>query len=190
MTFSRPFSPQLRLFSSQLWLGSIAFVFFFATSVAQAKKPDPVPPQFDANDNPTYYYTLGGDTPLYYEGKGEDAKPVYGWMDFNTYKGWRAYHSDCHVCHGPDGMGSSYAPALLESLDYLTWDEYYDVVINGRTEAQGAQKGNVMPAFGTNPNVANHIEEIYRYLKMRHDGKVRRGTRLPKLGKYVDPDEK
>ena len=25
----------------------------------------------------------------------------YGWMDFATYKGWRAYHAECHVCHGP-----------------------------------------------------------------------------------------
>ena len=28
----------------------------------------------------------------------------------------RRYHSDCHVCHGPDGEGSSYAPALKDSL--------------------------------------------------------------------------
>ena len=30
---------------------------------------------------------------------------------------------------------------------------------------QGAQKGNVMPAFGENTNVAPHIEDIYRYVK-------------------------
>ena len=38
----------------------------------------------------------------------------YGWMDFATYKGWRAYHAECHVCHGPDAMGSTYAPSLMD----------------------------------------------------------------------------
>ena len=40
----------------------------------------------------------------------------YGWMDFATYKGWRAYHAECHVCHGPDAMGSTYAPSLMVSI--------------------------------------------------------------------------
>ena len=38
-------------------------------------------------------------------------------VDFATYTGFRRYHSDCHVCHGPDGEGSSYAPALADSLE-------------------------------------------------------------------------
>jgi len=39
-----------------------------------------------------------------------------GTVDFPTFSGFRRYHSDCHVCHGPDGEGSSYAPALADSL--------------------------------------------------------------------------
>lgn len=35
-----------------------------------------------------------------------------GTVDWYTYSGYRRYHSECHVCHGPDGMGSTYAPAL------------------------------------------------------------------------------
>ena len=38
---------------------------------------------------------------------------VDGKVDLATYNGYRRYHSSCHVCHGPDALGSSYAPALL-----------------------------------------------------------------------------
>ena len=38
-----------------------------------------------------------------------------GTVDWYTYSGFRRYHSECHVCHGPDGEGSSYAPALADS---------------------------------------------------------------------------
>ncbi len=167
----------------------LVFAMALSSTPGWAERPGPVEPQYNDDGDPTYYYALGGDKVLYYEGKGEDAKPVYGWMDFNTYKGWRSYHSECHVCHGPDGLGSTYAPALADSVGDLGWDQYFDVIINGRNESQGAAKGNVMPAFGDNPNVVNHIEDIYRYLKMRHDGKLRRGPRPPKLPKYVDPEE-
>ena len=111
----------------------------------------------------------------------------YGWMDFATYKGWRAYHAECHVCHGPDAMGSTYAPSLMKSVqDGLSWDDFFAVIINGRYEADGAQKGNVMPAFGENSNVAPHVEDMYRYIKARADDKIRRGVRLPKLPKFKE----
>jgi len=111
----------------------------------------------------------------------------YGWMDFATYKGWRAYHAECHVCHGPDAMGSTYAPSLMKSVqEGLSWDDFFAVIINGRYEADGAQKGNVMPAFGENSNVAPHVEDMYRYIKARADDKIRRGVRLPKLPKFKE----
>lgn len=111
----------------------------------------------------------------------------YGWMDFATYKGWRAYHAECHVCHGPDAMGSTYAPSLMKSVqEGLSWDDFFAVIINGRYEADGAQKGNVMPAFGENTNVAPHVEDMYRYIKARADDKIRRGVRLPKLPKFKE----
>ena len=43
-----------------------------------------------------------------------------------------------------------------------------------------------MPAFGENTNVEPHINDIYRYVKMRADGKLRRGVRLPKLPKFKE----
>ena len=38
-----------------------------------------------------------------------------GTVDWYTFSGFRRYHSECHVCHGPDGQGSSYAPAIAKS---------------------------------------------------------------------------
>src|SRR5712675_153448 len=54
----------------------------------------------------------------------KDGNPTYkigedGTVDWYTYSGFRRYHSDCHVCHGPNGEGSSYAPALAEALKTL-----------------------------------------------------------------------
>ena len=51
----------------------------------------------------------------------KDGNPTYkvsedGTVDWYTFSGFRRYHSDCHVCHGPNGEGSSYAPALANSL--------------------------------------------------------------------------
>ena len=43
-----------------------------------------------------------------------------GTVDWYTYSGFRRYHADCHVCHGPDGLGSSFGPALVDSLKTLS----------------------------------------------------------------------
>jgi hypothetical protein len=179
--------------------------------------PEAVEPAFDEDDNPTYIIKYGkGDrlkedgTPLNLiqinckgkavdmvseddleECRGDDSlvEMQYGWMDFATYKGWRAYHAECHVCHGPDAMGSTYAPSLMVSVTQgLSYDDFFNVIMNGRGEDEGAQKGNVMPAYGANTNVAPHVEDIFRYVKARADGKIRRGVRLPKLPKFKEVD--
>lgn len=36
-----------------------------------------------------------------------------GTVDWYTFSGYRRYHGECHVCHGPDGVGSTYAPSTL-----------------------------------------------------------------------------
>ncbi len=36
-----------------------------------------------------------------------------GTVDFYTYAGYVRYTANCLQCHGPDGMGSTYAPALI-----------------------------------------------------------------------------
>ena len=106
-----------------------------------------------------------------------------GAVDYGTYNGFRRYHSYCHVCHGPDGMGSSYAPALTNSLKSLSYSEFLDVVVNGRENVSTSQE-SVMPAFAEVPDVMLYIDHIYAYLKARADDKVGRGR-----PKRIDPDE-
>ena len=91
-----------------------------------------------------------------------------GKVDFGTYNGFRRYHSECHVCHGPAGLGSSYAPALMKSMQVLTFDQFVTTVIQGR---KGLDQ-RVMPSFATNLNVLPHINDIYAYLKARADGVI------------------
>jgi len=97
-----------------------------------------------------------------------------GTVDWYTYSGYRRYHSDCHVCHGPDGLGSSFGPALANSLKTLTYDQFVDIVTNGRKNVNTANE-KVMPSFGLNPNVMCYVDDIYAYLKARADGKIDRG---------------
>lgn len=106
---------------------------------------------------------------------------IDGKVDFNTYNGYRRYHSHCHVCHGPDGLGSSYAPALVESIPRIGYERYIEVVMGGIENVNQTQQ-SVMPAFGDVDDVVNYIDDIYAYLKARADGAVGRGRpeRLPK----------
>jgi methanol metabolism-related c-type cytochrome len=70
------------------------------------------------------------------------------------------------VCHGPDGEGSTYAPALKSSLKTMSYADFTAVVIGGRRNISTASE-NVMPAFGTNPNVMCYLDDIYVYLRAR-----------------------
>jgi methanol metabolism-related c-type cytochrome len=119
------------------------------------------------------------------EVKSEDGKyldkegnPTYkisadGTVDWYTYSGFRRYHSECHVCHGPDGMGSTYAPALKDSLKTMSYGDFMGVVASGRKNVNSAQE-NVMPAFGDNPNVACYMDDLYVYLRARANDAVPR----------------
>jgi methanol metabolism-related c-type cytochrome len=115
---------------------------------------------FDADGNPTFKIE-------------ED-----GAVDWYTFSGYRRYHSDCHVCHGPDGVGSSYAPALAESMKNLDYGTFLSIVAEGRKNV-GAGKENVMPAFGDNKNVYCYMDDLYIYLRARAVDAIPRG-RPPK----------
>ena len=109
----------------------------------------------------------------------EDDIPTYnvaedGTIDWLTYSGFRRYHSECHVCHGPEGEGSSYAPALKKSAIDMDYYDFVDVVVNGRQRVNAAEN-SVMPAFGDNPNVMCYLDDIYVYLKARGTDAVPRG---------------
>ena len=108
----------------------------------------------------------------------KDGTPTFkvgtdGTVDWYTYSGYRRYHSECHVCHGPDGMGSSYAPALKDSLKTMSYADFLGVVASGRKNVSTAQE-NVMPAFGDNPNVACYMDDLYVYLRARANDAVGR----------------
>jgi len=107
---------------------------------------------FSADDNPTYKIT-------------ED-----GTVDWYTYSGFRRYHSECHVCHGPEANGSTFAPALKESLETLSYDDFIGVVASGRERTMPDGSISKMPALGDNVNVFCYIDDIYVYVKARSDG--------------------
>ncbi len=106
--------------------------------------------------------TLAADIPKYTVKDGK--------VDKGTYNGYRRFHGTCHACHGQDAMGSSFAPALTESLKTVDYDTFVKTVMEGRqvTDASGAVKA--MPAFGHDPNITKHLDDIYRYLTARADG--------------------
>ena len=101
-----------------------------------------------------------------------------GTVSWPVFSGFRRFNSECFVCHGPDGVGSTFAPALIDSLKTMTYEQFLDTVTNGKTEVNTAVQKK-MPTFGTNPNVMCYIDDIYAYLKARSDGVVGRG-RPPK----------
>lgn len=104
--------------------------------------------------------------------------PVYsvenGRVDQHTFNGYRRYSESCLRCHGPDGAGSSYAPNLTESLKALSYEDFVNVIINGRQNVTKAQN-NVMPSFGLVEDVALYMDDLYGYLKARSDDKLPRG---------------
>ena len=108
-----------------------------------------------------------------------DGTPTYniasdGTIDWYTFSGFRRYHSECHVCHGPDGEGSTYAPGLVESLKTMSYPEFMLIVATGKEEVR-TDKQAKMPALGNNLNVACYLDDIYVYLKARADGVLPRG---------------
>ncbi len=105
-----------------------------------------------------------------------------GTVDWLTFSGFRRYHAECHVCHGPDGEGSTYAPALKNSALEMDYYDFVDVVVNGRKRV-GAADNSVMPAFGENPNVMCYLDDIYVYLKAHGAEAIGRGRPAQKDAK-------
>jgi len=97
-----------------------------------------------------------------------------GTVDWSTFSGFRRYHAECHVCHGPDGEGSTYAPALKASLHNMTYPEFLSIVALGRQNVSTSQD-SVMPSFGEHKNVVCYLDDIYVYLRARANGAIPRG---------------
>ncbi|ATQ55002.1 c-type cytochrome, methanol metabolism-related [Paracoccus yeei] len=148
----------------------LAFATFFATAALAQDKPN-----VEAVNTDGVRWFNSDETPTYKI--AED-----GTIDWPTFSGYRRYHAECHVCHGPDGEGSSYAPALKNSALRMDYYDFYAVVADGRQKV-GQAENQVMPAFGANPNVMCYLDDIYTYLRARGTDAVPRGRPAKKEAK-------
>jgi mono/diheme cytochrome c family protein len=99
---------------------------------------------------------------------GKFYKIVDGKVDARTYNGFRRYHGSCNHCHGPDGVGSTFASALVDRLPGI--EVFRQDVLDGQRNGASIMKG-----FADDPNVAPYIDDIYAYLQARADGALGRG---------------
>lgn len=87
-------------------------------------------------------------------------------VDWGTWNGFRRYHDACHVCHGPNALGSTFAPALKDSLKTMDYSTFVGIVAGGKQENRGGTMF-VMPAFGDDRNIMCYLDDIYTYIKAR-----------------------
>ena len=115
-----------------------------------------------------------------------------GTVDWYTFSGFRRYNSICFVCHGPDGEGSSFGPALADSLKTIGYAEFFGIVVGGKQDL-GAGQEKVMPAFADNKNVMCYLNDIYIYLRARSQNAIPRGRpdkHEPKPPAFADAETK
>jgi methanol metabolism-related c-type cytochrome len=111
----------------------------------------------DPSGNPTYLVDAAGK------------------VDWYTWRGYKKYMANCMQCHGPDGLGSSFAPNLTDQLQQLSYYDFAGIVVSGQQNKWSASGNSIMPAWGEDPNVMCSMDAIYIYLRARADGVVGRG---------------
>ena len=86
-----------------------------------------------------------------------------------VYQGWKQYALNCARCHGDFGVGTSFAPALVESVKPAgtipTPELFIQTVCAGRPE-----KG--MPSWCALGLEMDAMQTIYSYLIERASGKM------------------
>jgi mono/diheme cytochrome c family protein len=103
------------------------------------------------------------------EAGGDEAEAALAQALLN---GYRRYNSACNHCHGPDGIGSTFAPSLIDQP--LPYPEFLAIV------EQGSARGvSVMRGFADDPNVAPYVRDMWLYLEARADGTLGRGRPVP-----------
>ena len=116
----------------------------------------------------------------------QDEEPKYvvedGKVDKATFNGYRRFHGTCHVCHGQDAAGSTFAPSLIESLKVVTYETFKQTLLEGRTVTNADGSVAAMPSFKENIDVMKYQDDIYRFLKARSDGVLDPGRpkKIPK----------
>lgn len=134
---------------------------------------------------------------------GADPQPgsyqvIDGKVDENTYRGWKVFHSACHVCHGIGAVGTDIAPSLLPRMEGWTAREFaqrvlvrYRLLQPGDSRAatnptadrqavldevmakkRGAKGRISMPAWEQDEQINAHILDLYAYLSARADGRI------------------
>jgi methanol metabolism-related c-type cytochrome len=167
--------------SSKLILG-LGFAIVWATPlVARADPPG----------DPT---AVTNDQGMWRDKNGDPTFKVSadGTVDWYTFSGFRRYNSICFVCHGPDGEGSSFGPALVNSLKTIGYAEFFGIVTGGKQDL-GAGQEKVMPAFADNKNVMCYLNDIYIYLRARSQNAIPRGRpdkHQPKPPEFADAETK
>ena len=148
-----------------------------ATAPAPAPAPAAAAPAADTAEviapNPVNDLSKTLDGVEFKEGRyrNKDGEPVpvvtkdY-MVDWATWQGFRRYHDACHVCHGPNALGSTFAPSLADSLKTMDYATFYGVVVGGRVAERGGTT-YVMPAFGEDKNITCYLDDIYTYIKAR-----------------------
>ncbi|GGD37993.1 c-type cytochrome [Aureimonas glaciei] len=123
-----------------------------------------------------------------------DGNPIYhknddGTFDYYTWRGYKKYSANCFQCHGPDGLGSSFAPNLTEQLQHLNYYDFTGIVVNGQ-QNKWHPVNSIMPAWGEDVNVMCFLDSIYVYLRGRTDGAIPRGEpKKPGINKEAQAAE-
>ncbi len=155
----------------------LATILLFAAGAALAENKKPASSKngeyFNATGDPTYNISPDGK------------------VDWYTFSGYLRYSAECLRCHGPDGLGSSYAPNLTDSLKRLTYSQFEATVAGGKKDLSAGQE-KVMPSLGTDKNVMCFVDDIYVYLKARADDALPRGRPAnyePKPKSWTDAED-
>jgi methanol metabolism-related c-type cytochrome len=146
----------------------ILFAFALALAIPLGARADPP-------GDPTAV-KQDDDTGMWRDKNGDPTFKVAadGTVDWFTFSGFRRYNSICFVCHGPDGEGSSFGPALADSVKTIGYAEFFGIVTGGKQDL-GAGQEKVMPAFADNKNVMCYLNDIYIYLRARSQNAIPRG---------------
>jgi methanol metabolism-related c-type cytochrome len=152
---------------SRLVMATLAFGIAGGIAALAAAAGDTTPGDAASATESNGLWTDKQGAPTYHIGKD-------GTVDWGTLVGFLRYSDSCLRCHGPDGLGSSYAPDLTQALKQITYSQFIADVAGG-IKAVNTSQQLVMPAFADDKNVMCFIQEIYSYLKARSDGAVGRG---------------
>jgi methanol metabolism-related c-type cytochrome len=143
------------------WTGAASLAFMAAFLWSGVVRADPPGnPAAVKNEDGKYYDAQGNPT--------YSIKPD-GTVDWYTFSGSIRYELSCLRCHGPYGLGSSFAPSLVDALKTLSYSDFLGIVASGKRDVS-ASSDLVMPALGDDKNVMCYIDDIYIYLRARANG--------------------